>query len=73
MLKSKNKKVENKKESRGCGIAFVAVVLLILWGFGGMAYGHGFMQGIEDNLQALWYIIIIGLVILGIYKLTKSK
>lgn len=60
------------KNNKGCGIMFIVVAFLCLWGFMGMFSGHSFADGIKGSVKALFILVIIGLAIYGFSRLNDK-
>jgi hypothetical protein len=59
----------DKKESSFNGTLVIIALVLISWGIPGLISGEGFFDEIFDSIRALFYLLVIAIIILVIFKL----
>lgn len=62
-------KNNNEEKKDFSGAIVIALFFLLSWGVPSLIRGDGFIKGIVENIEALIFLLIIGIIGFGIYKI----
>ena len=63
---------DKKQKKNYSGVVIIILLLSFSWGVPSLIHGHGFINGISENIRALLVFIIIGIAIMVAVKIFKE-
>lgn len=62
-----------KKKNDFSGAITILIIISLLWGVPSLIRGEGFIYGIIENIRALIFLLVVGTIAIGIFKVLSEK